>query len=86
MEFSKQPAYQFVKVNDHSYQLTIPEAGFASEHIGLPHFPPGDFPGITHVQAIRQNNAVEVTFGVEAPQRMTPVTKNKTVQINLTTP
>lgn len=81
--FSEQPAYQLIKITDRQYQLLVPEAQPGSKAVALPHFPPGEFEGLTLVHASQQEEGLTVQFGVEAGRKITPLTLKNAIEVGI---
>lgn len=62
---TKRTQFTLLRQNERTYILTIPDASPLAKQFTLPHFPPHDFAGFTHLQFTSESRTLRVTIGVE---------------------
>ena len=80
---SKRGEYRFSKLDEKSYELSLPGYNLAKNHLALPQFPPQDFNGITFVRAGKKNDTIQIIIGIERGTRLSPISKDNEILIRI---
>ena len=81
LTLSQRPQFRYSRKDEMTFILTVAGASLAAAPLGLTHFPPQQFEGITHVLARPSGADIEVVVGVERGFKINAKTQDRDILI-----